>query len=57
MNQQIRNMETSHNQTLHKQPWTNTITRTKVKSRKFKENFKQWKDYVTIIKKHWMENS
>ena len=23
----------------------------------FKENFKQWKDYLTVIKKHWMENS
>ena len=44
-------METPHNQTLPNQ------TRIKVKSRKFKENFKQWKDYLTIIKKHWMETN
>ena len=40
-----------------KQPKINTITRTKGKSRKFKENYQQWKDYLTIIKKYRMENS
>ena len=29
----------------------------KSKTRKFKENHEQWKDYVTIIKKLRMENS
>ena len=24
---------------------------------KFKENYEQWKDHFTIIKKHWMKNS
>ena len=34
-----------------------TLSQEQVKSRKFKENYKQWKDHFTIIKKHWMENS
>ena len=32
-------------------------TKTKVNSKKLKENFKQWKYHFTITKKHWMENS
>ena len=34
-----------------KQPKRNTITRTKSKSRKFKENYEQWKVYLNIINK------
>ena len=37
-------------------PPKKTVTRTKGKNRKFKENYKQLKDYLTIIKKHRMEN-
>ena len=42
MNHQLWKMETPHNQTLHnKTTQKNTNTRTKVNSKKFKENFKQ----------------
>ena len=34
MNRQLRKMKTPHNQTTHKRPKINTITRTKGKSRK-----------------------
>ena len=44
--------QTKHNQTTQK----NTITRTKGNSREFKENYEQWKDYLTITKKHRMES-
>ena len=40
-----------------KKPGRNTITRTKGKSRKCKENHEKWKDYSTFIKKHRMENT
>ena len=60
--QPIQNEPTSDNGNPHptkhcitKQPRPNT--RTKINSKKFKENFKQWKDHRTIIKKHWLENS
>ena len=41
----------------HNQLKPNTISRTKDKLRKFKENYEQEKNYLTIIKKHRMENS
>ena len=40
-----------------KQHKAKTDTRTKNKSRKFKENYEGKKDYLTITKKHTMENS
>ena len=55
MNHQLPKIETPHNQTT--QTRANTNARTKSKSRKFKENYEQGKDYLTIIKKHRVENS
>ena len=56
MNWKLRITETPHNQT-HNQTTQNKHYHKKGKSRKFKENYEQWKDYLTIIKKHRMENS
>ena len=53
MNRKLRKIETPHNQT----HWANIISRTKIKSRKLKENNEQGKDYLTITGKHRMENS
>ena len=55
MNSQIRKMETPHNQTTHNQTTQNKHQHNK--PRKFKENYEQWKDYLTIIKKRRLENS
>ena len=35
----------------------NTNTRTKGKSRKFKDDYELWKDYLTFIEKHRLENN
>ena len=56
MNRQLQKIESQHNQTTHKAEQT-LNTRTKGKSRKFKENYKRGKDYLIITKKHRMENS
>ena len=59
MNRKIlKKKETLHNQTSHtKQYRTNTNTRTKNRFREFKENYEWKKNYLTITKKHRMENS
>ena len=57
VNCQLRKIESPQNQSMHKQPKRNSMKRTKGKSRKFKDNYEQRKDYLTIIKKYRMENS
>ena len=63
MNHQLLKIETPHNtqyttkQRSTKQHRANTNTRTKNKFRKSKWDYEWGKDYITITKKHGMENS
>ena len=58
INRQLPKVETPiTKQHTIKQYWADTNTRTKSKSRKFKENYEWGKDYVIMYKKYRMENS
>ena len=57
MDHQLRKKSLKTKQHTSKQHREITNTRTKSKSRKFKENYERGKDYLTITKKHRMKNN